>query len=983
MQEGASVWLIRLARSRIASLFSLFVIFALAFSQVLLGASYSVSIDVTEEKAASLGDFVTHVFTIKNTGTQNDNYELDLSLPAGWITLGFPSSVQVNAGASEKLFVTFVVPSTAVAGTYESTLVATSTADPNVYAQATALITISPILGIDVAWVQEPPRAQPGQTVQGIFSLANTGNVSSSFEMKVSSSRNCEVKIAKSAVALFAGESTQLTLTVTPSGSATPGTRYSFTLEIASVSDPDIITGLVHSSRVAPPPPEKVAGSIFPPWPVTISLSFSEEGFTSAGFSGSGELEGLGTLSASTSLTSTRLEKPTGSYSTDDWRISLAGGAVSGGFGSVSGDGTGVSLFGKLGSSLSSEVIATSDVKGLSVSCRWTDGSFRIITGSDTSIEYGFEEIQFAQTLADALSITGSVASVTQQTISGTAFRISPKVKVGEYSVAGSMLNISPGFPNRSQEDTYSITMAYSRSTRKVQTVAGLQQQYEYSSLGITGWSLALDTSSTSTVTNNATVTTSANTLTGKASLSLPFDTSMRTQIKVENEKTDDIPVSTDQTTLSLDATIKGRLFTDAKYSFSVALKEPIDRVADTRYLSIDLGESFSFSFGKMDITSSVSIGRITDLKTGEVDSDSSSFTASLSVPTAEMAPQVSLSVSNGTASLGIKASWGGVSASASIPVSADGSFSASISTRFSLNIPFFGAAYSRVTGVAFVDENGNGVLDSGEKGIPGLLLTLGDQEAITGNHEAGLFAFWPVKPGIYSLSLQQVPFGLAPRTKLPLSLNLRAGEHYVALPFEQYSSVSGIVYNDANQNGHQDAGESGIPGAVILATGAFGQRQAITSPTGRFNVRVEPGVVNVSLVESSLPKRFVPTTPAMLKLEVAAQESKRIEFGAYQKPREIIFTFGPPTAHFAVTPVEPTVEERVLFDASSSKAVGVNLVSYHWTFQHGETSYQASGKQITQKFSIPGTWLVTLVVTDANGLKAEYQLEVTVRAAQ
>ena len=192
-------------------------------------------------------------------------------------------------------------------------------------------------------------------------------------------------------------------------------------------------------------------------------------------------------------------------------------------------------------------------------------------------------------------------------------------------------------------------------------------------------------------------------------------------ELSFEHKKSDETPTITDQSLLGLRMKIGGPLFGNGKYSFSATLKEPIDRVADTRYLSIDLSESFSFSLGKIDITSSISVGRITDLKTGLMESESSSFSASLSLPRAESNPKVTLSVSNGSASLGIGLSWGDVNASVSIPLSEEGaSFSASISTRFSLAIPFFGPAYSQVTGYAFVDANGNGLFDPGEKPIPG-----------------------------------------------------------------------------------------------------------------------------------------------------------------------------------------------------------------------------------------------------------------------
>ena len=965
-------------RDRTVSFVLLCCVFILCLSQVLSGAQYSVSVSVTPEKIASPGDFVTHVYTIANTGTSDDEYQLTIITPQGWLTLGIPFSIQVAAGTSETVFVTFVVPSTAKAGTYEATLVATSIGDPSVTAQATALVTVSPVSGVEAAWIQEPPRAQPGESVQGTFSVTNTGNVADSYTLEVSSARDCKVSLSSNTVSLFAGETTQVIVTVTVPISATPGSRYSFTLEIRSKAYPDIFSALVHSSRVAPPPPEEVRGTVFPLWPATLSLSFDEQGFTSASFSGSGDLEGIGNLSASMSATVTELAAPTGSFSTDTWRISLTGGGVSGGFGSVSGEGTGVTFFGKAGEGLSTQLVITEAVKGLSASCRWTNGSLRMVGGSDASTDYGFQEIQFSLAPSDTFSVTGALASATDQTSSGSAFRISPQVGVGEFRLAGTLLNVSSGFPNRKPEDAYGLTLSYTRSRARAQTLGGLYPQQATSPFGITRWSLALDVSNVYTQVDTTTVTTSERTLTGKITLSLPSNMSMNAEIRLEKKKSDDTPASTDQSSLGFTLKIGGPLFGNGKHSFTATLKEPIDRVADTKYLSIDLSESVRFSLGEMDFTSSISLSQIIDLKTGLAESESSSFSVNLSLPSIEIAPKLSLSVSNGTASLGIGFSLGDINASLSIPLSAGGSFSASISSRFSIPIPFFGPVYSRVTGYAFLDTNRNRLFDPGEKPLPGLLLTLDGQEAITGTN--GRFAFWPVKPGTYELTLQELPFGLAPSVDLPLSLDLAAGEHEVLLPFEQYSSISGIVYNDANQNGRRDAGEAGIPGVLISATGAFGKRETTTSLTGRFNIRVEPGEVTLSLVESSLPERFVPTTPATLTFSIGAQESKSVEFGVYQKPREIIFTFGPPTARFTFTPPEPRVFEQVVFDASPSEAVGVELVSYDWTFQHGELSLQASGKRVTVKFTTPGKWLVTLVVTDANGLKDDYRVEITVR---
>jgi hypothetical protein len=937
-------------------------------SQVLSGAPYAVSITVTAEKTASPGDFVTHVYTISNIGTLDDEYELGVTTPTGWVTLGVPSSVQVAARESEKLFVTLVVPGTAQAGTYEATLSATSVGDTSVTSQATAHVTVSPASGIVAAWAQEPPRVQPGMGAQGTFTVTNIGNIADTYTIELSSSSDCTVALSKSQIFLFPGETLEIALTLTVPFTLTPGSRYSFTLGLTSTEHLDVSTALVHSSRVAPPPPEEVGGSIFPSWPATVSLAFDETGLTGASLSGTADLEGIGTFSASMSATPAELATPTGSFSTDAWRISLGGGGVSGGFGSVSGGGTGITLFGKVGNMLSSELVIAENTAGLSVSLRWNGGSLRLVGGSNAIDAYGFQEVQFSQAFDELFSFTGSVASVSDQVSSGEAFTISPQVTVGGYRLGGSFLDVSAGFPNRRKEEAYNMTLAYANP--------------KGSSIRLADWSLALDSSEEHTQTAGTTILTTR-TLLGVATIALPFDASVRMEGRFERKESDDVPPSTDRRALELDIRISGPLSNGGKYSFSTTLKEPIDRVASTRYLGTQVNGSVSFGLALIDIASSVSFGRIVDLNTGllQPGSVTSTFSATLSIPSIDSSPKLSLSVSNGSASLGIGLSWGDVSVSVSIPLSDGGSFSASVSTQLSISLPFFGPVYGRVIGRAFEDANENGSFDSGDEAIPDLLLILAGQEAITGDD--GRFAFWPVLPGEYTLSLLELPFGLTPLRRFPLPLDVGLGQQLVLLPFAGYSSISGIVYNDANKNGRRDSGETGIPNAIVLVTGTSGRKQAITGSTGRFNIRVEPGMVEVALQVASLPKRFEPTTPATLGFDIDVRESEGVEFGAYQKPREIIFTFGPPTARFETTPREPVVGTEVAFDASSSEAVGVDLVSYDWTFRHASVLLTASGRQVTKLFSELGRWVVTLVVTDANGLQDDYQSEVVVHPSR
>ncbi|HEU4935184.1 MAG TPA: PKD domain-containing protein [Vicinamibacterales bacterium] len=65
----------------------------------------------------------------------------------------------------------------------------------------------------------------------------------------------------------------------------------------------------------------------------------------------------------------------------------------------------------------------------------------------------------------------------------------------------------------------------------------------------------------------------------------------------------------------------------------------------------------------------------------------------------------------------------------------------------------------------------------------------------------------------------------------------------------------------------------------------------------------------------------------------------------------------------FTFTPSSPTDHQNVLFDASTSTAAPNNpIVSFSWNFGDGATG---SGRTATHAFNAPGTYVVTLTVTD------------------
>jgi PKD repeat protein len=85
------------------------------------------------------------------------------------------------------------------------------------------------------------------------------------------------------------------------------------------------------------------------------------------------------------------------------------------------------------------------------------------------------------------------------------------------------------------------------------------------------------------------------------------------------------------------------------------------------------------------------------------------------------------------------------------------------------------------------------------------------------------------------------------------------------------------------------------------------------------------------------------------------------------------------PTASFNFSPTNPEVGQSTFFNASASVAApGRTLISYDWTFGDGSVG---SGMTVTHRFGTPGTWTVTLTVTDDLGKTGTISQSITLGA--
>lgn len=82
------------------------------------------------------------------------------------------------------------------------------------------------------------------------------------------------------------------------------------------------------------------------------------------------------------------------------------------------------------------------------------------------------------------------------------------------------------------------------------------------------------------------------------------------------------------------------------------------------------------------------------------------------------------------------------------------------------------------------------------------------------------------------------------------------------------------------------------------------------------------------------------------------------------------------PTARFNITPTTPVAGQAAQFDATTSNDPDGSIITYEWLFGDGST---AGEKTVTHTYTSPGTYNVTLTVTDNDGDVATTHQLVTV----
>ncbi len=166
------------------------------------------------------------------------------------------------------------------------------------------------------------------------------------------------------------------------------------------------------------------------------------------------------------------------------------------------------------------------------------------------------------------------------------------------------------------------------------------------------------------------------------------------------------------------------------------------------------------------------------------------------------------------------------------------------------------------VTGLVFLDTNGNGTQDGGEHGIADLDIEITDsnntvQVVVTDASGAWTASVPPGSTLIRVVSSDpEYPAGSTQTAGTnPNSVTAVANQSVSAGVDGYYivATVTGVIYRDTNGNGTQQGGEAGIAGVTVRITDSLGNNQIVTTNgSGVWTANVPPGQTTVKILDAN-----------------------------------------------------------------------------------------------------------------------------------
>ena len=295
------------------------------------------------------------------------------------------------------------------------------------------------------------------------------------------------------------------------------------------------------------------------------------------------------------------------------------------------------------------------------------------------------------------------------------------------------------------------------------------------------------------------------------------------------------------------------------------------------------------------------------------------------------------------------------------------------IGKQFDLPIPWV-RAYANLSGVTYVDTNENGLWDPGDLVLENVVLGLNKIQAKS--NASGNYLFSPFDPGEYALTLVSAPEGYVPAVELDPKLQLRRGEiKRLDIPFIKVAAISGKVFVDTDKTGIIKYNSVGMADVTLIVVSNEKTYKVKTNADGRFAATIAVGDYRVYVDQTTLPNRYVFTTLPELTLTLGKGERQVVNFGVYQKIREVRFDDSnsktkKPAISVIINPVKPKVGAVIQISVTISQPM--NAVLLKPKEGGAEIGLSKQGDNWSGQLKIPmaasGKYICEIILTDLQG---------------
>jgi uncharacterized membrane protein len=205
---------------------------------------------------------ITYTHTLTNTGNGPDVFDLTLSSSQGWpVSLLTPTTpVALTAGQTETVVISLTVP-VGTGGLMDvAVITATSRADTGIFATATDTTTVPLTPGVDLS-PDHAGTAYSDTVAVYTHVLTNTGNGTDTFDIEAASDQGWTVAWSPNSVALAAGQTHPVVVSITVPLDAISGTVDSTIVTATSQADGNIFAFVVNTTTVV----ERPGGPVYLP----------------------------------------------------------------------------------------------------------------------------------------------------------------------------------------------------------------------------------------------------------------------------------------------------------------------------------------------------------------------------------------------------------------------------------------------------------------------------------------------------------------------------------------------------------------------------------------------------------------------------------------------------------------------------------------------------------------------------------------------